>query len=83
MSRPDIVLFGPPLALLVLAAGACAWLALGSAHRRVRTKRGSVTTGLNRAEMGPAPHGRERPVGQGSPGRNNPVSHSVNERSLR
>jgi hypothetical protein len=83
MSGSDFVLLGPPLVLLAMAAGACAWLALGAARRRVRTTRGAVTTSLNRAEMGPAPDSREHASGRGSPGRNIPVSPSVNERSLR
>ena len=48
MSGFEVVLFGPPLALLVMAAGACAWLT-------IRAKRGGVRTtdvGLESARNG-------------------------------
>ena len=37
MSGFEIVLVGPPLALLVMAAGACTWLAVQANRRGVRT----------------------------------------------
>ena len=77
----DVVLVVPPLALLLLAALACAWLARGDVARRQR--QAQVADALRpRHEMGPFPHGPSVDRGARSP---RPIwaRHSVTERSPR
>jgi hypothetical protein len=49
MSGFEIVLVGPPLALLIMAAGACAWLAVRANQCGVRTSDGRRESAQNGA----------------------------------
>jgi hypothetical protein len=52
----NLVLIGPPIALLLLAAVGFVWLAVGERARRQRQE--EVVDALRpRPEMGPSPHG--------------------------
>ena len=72
------VLVAPPLVLVLIAAVACAWLALGNSARRRRQE--EISAALQpRREMGPRPDGRSVRPRAGS-SRPMSASHSQTER---